>query len=266
LPPTQPLFVDALREAATLRERDLTLIRMLRCTLLEALVVAATIAAAAVCASADDGAPQVLPPAVDVAALDAVAVTSFAVDAAAGDGAAIAVVRNDAFASRAVLATQSGTVSTSFVGASVEAGEPGDVSSSDASLWWKITASVSGSMIVAARLGSDVEVAIKAYTDAATLPALRALTPVAGCTGSLLPLDASRTGDACSVFAVTAGKTYALQLIRSSYGDPSSLTMMFAVGRTWRTRAKGCRSDGGSDPCRAARSSRRYACVLQSLL
>jgi hypothetical protein len=160
-------------------------------------------------------------------------VAAFDADAA-GDGAAVAVVGNDAFASRAVLATQSGTVLTSFAGASVEAGEPGDLSAGDASLWWKITASVSGSMIVAARI-DDGSLAINAYTDAATLSALRALGQLWDCGGgALLPLDPSRTSF-CSVFAVTAGKTYALQLIR--YGSANALTMMFAVGRTWHARA-----------------------------
>jgi hypothetical protein len=186
-----------------------------------AIIAIAAVAAVAAMATASAGAAPAASDSVVAGVLDA------------GDAAVLAASpSNDAFASRAALTSQSGTVSASFTGASIEAREPG-VSAGDGSLWWKVTAAASGVMLVAARVDSDYSVGINAYTDVTSLTALTSLSPLSPCRGALLPRDPSRSSDECAAFAVRAGSTYALQLIRAAtLQRPGPLTMMFAIAST----------------------------------
>jgi hypothetical protein len=143
---------------------------------------------------------------------------------------------NDAFASRSLLTGAAGGVVGSIVGATVEVNEPlPSVSTPNVSesVWYRWTAVNTGLLLVTvSSLNNWLSKlsALGVYNDASTLAALVRVPFAADC-GGTSDSELVRPEFWCTAFAVTRGKTYALQVrAHRDFGVSGSFGLDFKNG------------------------------------
>jgi hypothetical protein len=123
-----------------------------------------------------------------------------------GDARVLPAPSNDQFANRAALVGTGGTVALDFTYATVEPGER--VGNNSASLWFKITPGTNAMLQMMVEGQTDAAFAV--FFDATTVAAL-------------VDVNAAQSSTYTAVFTLLGGRTYALQLVASSFVDSVTL-------------------------------------------